>query len=132
MENEEKKKEGVSIKELENYAKNHHFEIFFCILFILASLFTLVFWGSTLSIFLSGLGGIVSVFMPAKIDSFSKKMAHKVFSKDATTLLIIGIAALVAAIFLAPIIFLLIGLHAGKSMLHLARDSSQNKNSSVQ
>lgn len=126
MESEDKKKEGVSVRELESYAKKHRFEIFFCILFILASLFTLVFWGPTLSIFLCGIGGIVSVFMPSQIEAFSKKMSQMVFSKEATTQLIVAIVALVVGIFLAPLIFLLFGLHAGKSMLHLARDSSQN------
>lgn len=125
MEGEEQKKDGVSVKELEGYAKKHRFEIFFCILFILASLFTLIFWGPTLSIFLAGIGGIVSVFMPNQIESLSRKMAHMVFSKEGTMQLIIGIVALIVAIFLAPIVFLLVGLHAGKSMLHLARESSQ-------
>lgn len=125
MEGEEKKKEGVSVKELEGYAKKHRFEIFFCLLFILASLFTLVFWGPTLSIFLAGIGGIVSVFMANQIEGLQKKMATALFTKEGTTQLIVGIAALIVAIFLAPIIFLAIGLHAGKSMLHLARDSSQ-------
>lgn len=125
MEGDEKKKDGVSVKELEGYAKKHRFEIFFCILFILASLFTLVFWGPTLSIFLAGIGGIISVFMPSQIEAFSRKMAHTVFSKEATMQLIIAIVALIVAIFLAPIIFLLVGLHAGKSMLHMARESSE-------
>ena len=126
MESENKKKDGVSVKELEGYAKKRRFEIFFCLLFILASLFTLVFWGPTLSIFVAGIGGIISVFMPAKIESISKKMAHAVFSNEATTQLIIGIVALIIAIFLAPVIFLLVGLHAGKSMLHTANDASNN------
>lgn len=125
MEGEEKKKDGVSVKELEGYAKKHRFEIFFCILFILASLFTLVFWGSTLSIFLAGIGGIISIFLPTQIENFSRKMAHTVFSKEGTMQLIIAIVALIVAIFLAPLIFLIVGLHAGKSMLYLARESSQ-------
>ncbi|NGX36960.1 MAG: hypothetical protein K1000chlam2_00106 [Chlamydiae bacterium] len=121
---EEKKKEGVSVKELEGYAKKHRFEIFFCILFVLASLFTLVFWGPTLSIFLVGIGGIISVFMPDKIDQLQHKMASMVFGKEGATQLIIGIVALIVAIFLAPLIFLIIGAHAGKNMIHLARESS--------
>jgi uncharacterized membrane protein len=122
---EEKKKEGVTVKELEGYAKKNRFEIFFCILFVLASLFTLVFWGATLSIFLVGIGGIVSVFLPQQIDQLSEKMAKMVFAKEGTTQLIIGIVALVVAIFLAPLIFLLVGLHAGKGMLRLAKESSE-------
>ncbi len=122
---EEKKKEGISVKELEGYAKKNRFEIFFCILFVLASLFTLVFWGPTISIFTTGIGGIISVFMPNKIDQFAHKMAAAVFSKAGMTQLIIGIVALIVAIFLAPLIFFLFGLHAGRSLVQLAKESSQ-------
>ncbi len=120
---EEKKKEGVSVKELENYAKKHRFEIFFCILFILASLFTLIFWGPTISIFLAGIGGIISVLLPEKIEHLSRKFSAMAFKQQGTTQLIIGIVALIVAIFLAPIIFLLMGLHAGKSMMNLSKES---------
>ncbi|NGX60197.1 MAG: hypothetical protein KR126chlam3_01366 [Chlamydiae bacterium] len=121
---EEKKKEGVSVKELEGYAKRHRFEIFFCILFILASLFTLIFWGPTLSVFLTGLGAIISIFIPDKIDQIARKMAHTVLTKEGTTQLIIGIIALIVAIFLAPLIFLLLGLHAGCRIIHLVKEIS--------
>lgn len=130
MEGEEKKKEGVSVKELESYAKKHRFEIFFCILFILASLFSLVLWGAPLSVFLAGIGGIVSVFMPTPIEKFAKKMASMVLGKEGTTQLLAGIVALVVAIFLAPLIFLIMGLHAGKSMLRLAQESSHHEGTS--
>ena len=126
---EEKKKEGVSVKELEGYAKKHRFELFFCILFVLASLFTLIFWGPTISIFLAGIGGIISVFFPHKVEDIAHKMAGKLFSKEGTTQLIIGIAAFILAMFVAPLIFLLMGLHAGKSMLKLAKESSHSGSS---
>jgi len=120
---EEKKKEGVSVKEIEGYAKRHRFEIFFCILFILSSLFTLIFWGPTLSIFLTGIGAIVAIFIPGKIDQIAHKMSHMVLSKEATTQLIFGICALIVGIFLAPIVFLWLGLHAGRSIILLMRES---------
>ena len=105
---EEKKKEGLSVKELEGYAKKHRFEIFFCLLFVFASLFTLIFWGPTLSIFLVAIGGIISVFMPNKITQMAQKARNALLSKELTTQLIVAIAALVVAIFLAPIIILFI------------------------
>ena len=124
---EEKKKEGVSVKEIEGYAKKHRFEIFFCLLFILASLFTLVFWGPTLSIFLAGIGGIVGVLLPNKIEELTKKLDTSLLSKEGTTQLIIGIVALIIAIFIAPVIFLLTGLYAGQSMVTLAKESSHRR-----
>lgn len=122
---EEKKKEGVSVKELEGYARRHRFEIFFCVLFVLASLFTLIFWGPTLSIFLISIGAIIAIFMPNKIDQFANKMASTVLSKEKSTVLIVGILALIVAIFLAPIIFLWVGLHAGRTIIHTAKDASK-------
>lgn len=124
---EEKKKEGVSVKEIEGYAKRHRFEIFFCILFVLASLFTLVFWGPTLSIFLAGIGAIVGVFLPGKIDQLARNMASKVLQKEKATQLIVGIVGLIVAIFLAPLVFLWLGLHGGHSIIRIAKESSTGK-----
>jgi len=124
---EEKKKEGMTVKELEGYAKRHRFEIFFCSLFILASLFTLIFWGPTLSILLAGIGGIISSLFSDKLEGFARKMAGTFLKKEGTTQIIVGIIALIVAIFLAPLVFLLIGLHAGKSMVHLAKESSEKR-----
>ncbi|NGX39802.1 MAG: hypothetical protein KR126chlam1_01135 [Chlamydiae bacterium] len=115
---EEKKKDGMSVKELEGYAQKHRYEIFFCLLFVLASLFTLVFWGAELSVLLAGAGGIISILMPEKIHNFSKSMSSKISKMEKTTQMIVGIVALIVAIFLAPLVFLVIGLHAGKHMLH--------------
>ncbi len=121
---EEKKKEGVSVKELEGYARRHRFEIFFCILFVLASLFTLIFWGPTLSIFLASIGAIIAIFIPNQIDQLADKMAHMVLTKEKSTVLVIGIVALIAAIFVAPIIFLWVGLQAGRTIIHTAKNAS--------
>ena len=122
--NDEHKKEGVSVKELEGYAKKHRLEVFFCLLFIIASLFTLIFWGATLSIFFAGAGGVVSVLMPQKIETLARKVMTTIFRQEKATVLIVGIAILIAAMFLAPLIFLLVGLHAGKSMIRIAKESS--------
>ncbi len=116
---EEKKKEGVSVKEIEGYAKKHRFEIFFCILFILASLFTLIFWGAMLSIFLAGIGAIIAVFMPSKVEHLAHKMAHGLLGKEGMTQLVVGILALIVAIFLAPLVFLWLGLHGGRSIMQI-------------
>lgn len=120
---EGKKKEGVSVKEIESYARHHRFEIFFCILFILASLFTLIFWGPVLSILLTGVGAVISVLFLTHIEKLSHAAGEKIFKQAPSTLMIVGIIALIVAIFLPPIVFLLIGLHAGKSLIRMAKRS---------
>lgn len=125
--NGQNKKEGVSVKELEGFAKNYRYEIFFCTLFVLATIFSLVFWGARISIFLTGIGAIVGALLAEQIHLFAKKMAVTIFTKDVSFQLIIGLIALVVAIFVAPLIFLIIGLHGGKSMMRRARKATGPK-----
>jgi hypothetical protein len=122
---EEKKKEGVSVKEIEGYAKKHRFEMFYALFFVLASLFTLVFWGAVFSIFLAGIGAILAVFFPEKVQSLFGKTLDFFFKQEGTTQMILGIVGLIVAIFLAPLVFLLMGLHGGMSLImHTRRPSS--------
>jgi hypothetical protein len=113
---EEKKKEGMSVRELERYAKKHSFEIFFCLLYVFASLFTLVFWGAVISIFLTGIGGIIGALLPQTVGDLSHKSSVFIHKQQKATQVIIGIALLIIAIFLAPLVFLVTGLHGGRSL----------------
>lgn len=122
---ENKKKEGVSVKELEMYAKKNRFEVFFTLLFVLASLFTLIFWGPMLSIFLFAIGGLISIWLTHKVQAFAHKVVGGILQKEEMTQLIVAIAVLIVAIFCAPLIFLLFGLHAGKSMIRLAKSGAK-------
>ena len=60
----DKIKEGVSVQELENWGKKYGFEITFLVYFILASIFTFVFFGPHWSIYLAGIGGALGVWLP--------------------------------------------------------------------
>jgi hypothetical protein len=113
-----KLKEGVSVKEIEAFAKKHRFEVFFCLAFIFACFFSFVFFGPGWSIFLAGIGGILGVIMPARIELLTKKISHFIFKQEKTTQIVLGVVGLVISIILPPIIFLLLGLHGGKSMHH--------------
>lgn len=120
--NDEHKKEGVSVKELQNFVMKNKFEVFYCLLFVFATLFTLVFWGPILSIFLAGIGGIIGVLLPARVELFSRKILGQVSKQEKTTQMIFGIIGLILAIFVAPLIFLFLGLHGGKSMSHQSKE----------
>lgn len=114
---DEKKKEGMSIREIEGYAQKHRFEIFICLLYVFASLFTLVFWGAATSILLAGAGGILGALFPTKVGMLSFKSMGFLLKQEKMTQLIIAVALLVVAIFVAPLVFLLTGLHAGRSLV---------------
>jgi len=118
-----KLKEGVTVKELEGFAKKHRFEMFFCALFIFTCFFSFVFFGPGWAVVLGSIGGIIGTLIPAKIESFSKSVFRFVFKQETTTQLILGAVALIIAIFLPPLIFLLVGLHAGKHMHQTAIDT---------
>ncbi len=111
---EGEKKEGVTVKEIENFSKKYRFQIFFCIAFVLASFFSFVFFGPAWSIYLAGLGAVVAIWIPQKIG----KAVHGTFrfclKQEKITRIVIACAGVVISIFLPPIIFLCIGLMAGR------------------
>ncbi len=123
----EKKKDGVSVKEIEKYAKHHQYELFNILLFIFASLFTLWFWGSVISIFATGIGGVLGTLFPDKISALSMKTYSFMFKQERMTQIVLAIVALILAIFIAPLIFLVIGLHAGKSMMKRVREMASKR-----
>jgi hypothetical protein len=122
-------KEGVSVKQMEAFAKKHRFEVFFCLAFILACFFTFVMWGPGWSIVAAGIGAIIGVLLVGKVTHFSKMVFGFIFKQEQTTQLILGIVALILAIFIPPLYFLLLGLHGGKDMHHWAMEiySQQNR-----
>lgn len=121
----ENKNEGVSVKEIQNFAMKNKFELFFTLLFILACLFTLVFWGPFFSLFLAALGAIIGILIPARVELFSKKIFQFVLKQEKTTQLVLGIVGFIFAIFLAPLIFLFLGLHGGKSISHQSKSLTE-------
>ncbi|MBS0620377.1 MAG: hypothetical protein JSS61_02840 [Verrucomicrobia bacterium] len=118
------KKEGVSVKEIEEFAKKHRYEVFFCVLFVIACFFTFVMWGAGLSIVASSVGAIIGVLLTSKVEQFSKKLFSFVFKHEQTVQLILAGVGIILAIFLAPLIFFLLGMHGGKEMHRNAMDSA--------
>ena len=120
---ENKSKEGVSVKEIETFARQHRFEFFFCLAFALAFLFALIMYSCAWSIGASALGGILGVLFSRKVAYFSKAVLNFLFRQERPTQFVLVIVVLILAIFLPPLIFLLLGLHGGKDLYHLARET---------
>lgn len=120
------KKEGVSVKEIEEFAKRHRFEVFFCLMFLLACIFGLVgMFRPGWSILLAMAGGALGVIFPVKIDGLLKKTFHFVFKQDKTILIVLGVVALLLACILPFVIFLLVGAAGGRAMHQMATDASR-------
>jgi membrane associated rhomboid family serine protease len=123
-----KSKEGVSVKEIEKFAKKHRFEVFFSLTFILACFFSFIMWGTGIAIALAALGAVLGVIFPVAVEFVNKKVFHFIFKQEDITQIILAVVALILAIVVPPLIFFLLGAHGGKDYFHKALEIySQNK-----
>lgn len=115
------KKEGVSVKEIEEFAKKHRFEVFFCLMFLFACIFGLVgMFSPRWNILLGMAGAALGVILPMKIDQILKSIFHFVFKQEKTILIILGVVSLLIACIFPFFIFLIVGAAGGRMMHHLA------------
>jgi hypothetical protein len=122
-----KPKEGVSVKEIEAFVKNHRLEVFFCLAFILACIFTFAWWGPGWSIIVAAIGAVIGALLSGKVANLSKMIFSFVFKQEMTIQLVLGIVGLILAIFIPPLYFLLLGLHGGKDMVQSGMESSNKQ-----
>ncbi len=126
---ENKNKEGISVKELEGFVKKYRCEVFLVAMFVLACIFGLgLIWSPYWSVLFAALGGVIGAILPQMVVRVSTSMLGFVLKQDQNTQLILAGVILVLSILVCPLVFLLMGLHAGKT-LHLAikEISSQGK-----
>lgn len=119
-------KKGVSVKEIEEFTKKHRYEVFFCALFVLTCIFSLVGrFGGGWSIFFGMGGAVLGSIFPSKTESFLRMVFNFIFKQDKTIQIVLGAVSLLLAIFLPFIIFLVIGLIGGRMMNIMGVDSSK-------
>jgi hypothetical protein len=106
----ENPKEGISVKEIENFAKNNRFKLFLCLSLLLACFFSFIFF-SVWSLILAAVGGIL---LPSKVEMIIEKIRFFCEKQENVTQLILGCVGLILAIFLPLLIFLALGLAGGK------------------
>ncbi|NGX50202.1 MAG: hypothetical protein K1060chlam2_00043 [Chlamydiae bacterium] len=113
---DKKLKEGVSVQELENFGKKYRFEIFFVVYFLLATLLTFLFFGPAWSVFLAGVGGILGIWLPKKVEKAARAAFQFVFKQEKATKLILAVVGVIVAFFLPPLVFFFMGLMGGTGM----------------
>ena len=127
MADEQKSRKGFTVSELESKAKKYGLEICLCFIFILTTIFTLI-WGGAMilwSILLTMLAAIVGVLFPLQV----KKILHSSMNfafKEKVTYIALGVIGLVISILLPVAIFALAGVLAGKSIVMHASASCDN------
>lgn len=110
------KPEGISVSEIENFGKKHRFEIFFFIYFVLATLFSPVFFSMMWSVYLAGIGAVLGIWFPSKVDSASRGSFAFIFKQEKATQIVLASAGVLVSFFLAPLIFFTLGLMGGMSI----------------
>jgi hypothetical protein len=116
--------DGISVKEIEEYAKKNKFPVAIALGIFLACLFSIFLAMTKMSVIILSVGALVGVFIPGKISFLAKKMYGMIAKQEKTTQLVVGVVYLVLSIFFPPAIFLIMGLHAGKDMRHLMMEQA--------
>jgi hypothetical protein len=123
-----KPKEGMSVKEIEEFAKRYRFEVFFCLMFVLACIFGIAgYFRMGWNIFFGMAGGILGVIFPNKVEHLIKVIFKFVFDQDKIVQIVLGVVGLLIAIFFPFLIFLKVGAIAGRTMHQMAMDASSKK-----
>ena len=119
----EKFKEGVSVQELEHFARKYLVEVFVIISVIVATISSSMhfFNGAGWSLMLGGIGAILSIALPAQIHKIEKIYFSFVSKQEQTAQIAIGAVQLIIALFLPFIIFAQLGMLAGISFHHFSR-----------
>ncbi len=128
-------KEGVSVEELETFARKYTTEVFLILAIIIASISSIFdfFTGPGWSLSFAGIGSILSIAFPDATIKIQRKLFEFLSRQDKTVQITIGIARLVLALFLPFILFAEIGFLAGIGFhryakhVHISEKKSQVK-----
>ena len=121
---EHKEHSGVSVKEIETFAKKHRFEVFFCISLILACFFSFVFFEGW-SVVAATVGGLLGFLFPDKTSAIIDRLFLFFRKQEDLTQLILGVAGLVLSIFVPLLVFLFLGGFGGKHLRLPAPESRE-------
>jgi hypothetical protein len=128
----EKLKEGVSVKEIESFARQHTVEVLSVLAIIIATITSCwdFFTGPKMSLFFAALGTIITILFPVPVERTLKRFYSFTIKQEKSAQLMIGVVKIVVAIFIPFILFALVGLLAGSSYHYYIRHAqimSENK-----
>jgi len=124
-----KLKEGVSVQELESFAKKHSHEVFLILSILIATISGVFkfFTGPGWSLTFAGFGAILTIAFPSKIIVFQKKILKLILKQEKGVLIAIGVVNIIIAIFIPFIFFGILGMFAGSSYNQFIRDFQMEK-----
>jgi hypothetical protein len=119
----DKLKEGVSVHELEGFARKHTTEVFSTLALIIAGISSAFdfFTGPKITLFFLVIGVLAAIFFPAPVERGLKQLYTFTFKQEKMTEIILGCVKIIIAIFIPFIYFGLVGLLAGTSYHYYIR-----------
>lgn len=111
----ERLKEGVSVEEIEKFARKYTNEVFLILSLIIAAISSIFgfFSGPSWSVLFMGLSAIISLALPEKVGVFIKKILKLQAKAEKAVMIIIGIVRIIFGLFIPFILFAELGLYAG-------------------
>jgi hypothetical protein len=121
----DKIKEGVSVQEVEDFARKHTAEVFTVLAILIGTVSSTYdfFTSAGLSILFLAIGIGLGIFFPSPIDRGLKQYYGFSVKQEKLTQLILGIVSIVVAIFVPFVIFGVVGLLAGTSYHYYTRNA---------
>lgn len=112
---QEPKKNLISMGEAEKIAKQHSFELITSLVFLVSGLSALASSWHSIPFYVA-LGAIIGIFTASYISKFSQEVFSFVYQKDKITRLIFGAVAIIFGGIFPPAVFFITGLYTGKGL----------------
>lgn len=124
----DKLKEGVSVQEMEDFARKYSTEVFTILAIVIGTISSMFdfFTGPSLTILFLAIGIILGVLFPVQVEKGLKQIYGFTLRQEKKTQLILGAVEIVVAIFIPFLIFGLAGLMAGTSYHFYTRHSQMS------
>lgn len=119
----DKLKDGVSVQEVEDFARKHTTEVFSILAIIIGAIsgWRDFFTGPGLTIVFTAIGTILGILFPAPVEKGLKQLYSFTFKQEKMTQIILGVVKIVIAIFIPFVLFGVLGLLAGASFHYYTR-----------
>ena len=119
----DKIKEGVSVQEVEDFARKYTTEVFTVLTILIGSVSSMYdfFTGPKMTIGFIAIGVILGIFFPAPIEKGLKQFYNFAYKQEKTTQMILGLVNIVIGLFIPFVLFGFLGLLAGTSYHYYTR-----------
>lgn len=119
----DKIKEGVSVQEVEDFARKYTMEVFSVLAIVIGSISSMYdfFTGPKMTIIFIAIGVILGVFFPVPVEKGLKQFYSFSYKQEKTTQMILGLVKVVVGLFIPFVLFGFMGLLAGTSYHYYTR-----------